>query len=293
MQTVIQGAMTGLIDVALKWAAAPAEWAISLVTTAGAMRYLWGAAWAQLAIHIIQGIAGSVLAVRATWEALQIALVRSEGGPTDIGGLFRRVVMAVCAIVAGPTIAYQMLLAGNGLAVVVSHLGLATTLPPSAVSAFGGVTVGATGLLSVIVLLFGLILALVVFFQSVVRSIEMLLAALASPVLAVGFLADGGGTAAAWFVETLVLACTQSVQVLLMYVGIQFFVSIFTSGATPGSPGAFMDLCFFAGALWVAVKTPHILRQYTYHSGMGGGMVSIGGQAASAGVSAIMKGFGV
>lgn len=269
-------AMSGFLSWLLRAVTAPAQWALNMLATSGELHYLWGAPWAQHFILAAQAIAGTLLAVRVAWDAFQLATLRAEGAPTDPGGLFKRAAMAACAIVAGPWLAEQMLLAGNAIAQMVAHLGLATSIPSGLLGPQAGAAAVVGLVLSIVLLAVGLILVLLCFCQSMVRSIEMLLAALLSPVFALGFMSDNGGMASAWFTETLILACTQAVQITLLYVGATFVVS-------PGAAGtlgiALLRPFLFVAACWVAFRTPHVLRQYVYHSGAGGATSSVASSA--------------
>ncbi len=276
METLAGSAVSGVVQWLFKILVTPAQWGLVLITSGGGLRYLWGTAWAQVAIAAMQGTAFAVLALRATQDALVMASLRAHGGPTDPGGLIKRVVASVAAIVFGPTLAVQMLYIGNDLAQMVAHFGLATSLPADMTVQARTVQGVFTGVLSLAVLLFGLVLVLVCLGQSLVRSIEMLLAALLSPLLAVGFMSENGGTASAWFTDTLLLACTQAGQVLLLYVAVTFLVS---PGAVTSIGQALLRPLFFVATCWVAVKTPHILRQYATHSGIGGGLMGLAGRA--------------
>ena len=271
-------AASGLVTWFFNVVTTPAQWGMTLITSAGGLRYLWGTQWAQIAIAAIQGVAFAVLALRATQDALMMASLRAQGGPTDIGGLVKRVVASVIAILLGPTVAVQMLYIGNDLAQMVAHFGLATALPANMTAQDTGAQVAFSTVFSVLVLVVGLVLVLVCLAQSMIRSIEMLLAALVSPLLAVGFMSDNGGTASAWFSETLILACTQAVQVLVLYIAVTMLVS---PGAVSGIGQALLRPFFFVAACWVAVRTPHILKQYVFHSGTGSGLTGLATRAAS------------
>lgn|GEM_PF-4238172 len=68
-------------------------------------------------------------------------------------------------------------------------------------------------------LLCGIVFVVFYFIQAVVRTIEMTLAAILAPVMALGFLSGGGTTAAVWFREVVVLSASQAVRLLLLYRG--------------------------------------------------------------------------
>jgi len=258
----------------------PAQAALSSFAVAGELHYLWSASWAVNFLLAARGIAFALLAVRTAWDAFQLATLRADGAPTDPGGLLKRVVVTACAIGAGPWLAHQMLVYGNDLAEMVANLGLVTALPSSLSLPSAGVGAAWALVVSLVLFAAGFLLVLLCFAQSMVRSVEMLLAALVSPILALGFMSGNDGTAGTWFRESLVLACTQAVQVTMLYVAATLLVS---PGGVVGAQVLIRPF-LFVGACWVAFRTPQILRQYAYHSGAGEATSSVAGQVTQRGL---------
>ncbi len=248
---------------------APLEWALRMFAQAGALRDLTSQPWAQNLIAGTQGIAAALLALRVAWEALQMASLRAEGAPTDPGALLKRTVMAGAAIFAGPWVARQMLVFGNALAAAVARAGLGVGLEQLDLASLVAFAVDPLRLL--VLLLPAVVLGLLIFFQAMIRTVEITLAAIISPLAALGYV-SGGGMADVWWREVVVLSTAQAVQMLLLYLATVFFATPTQWDSSQFTLGPFL----FVATLWVAWRTPHILRNYAYSSGVSSGMSSVG-----------------
>lgn len=255
---------------------APLNQMLQFFATSGELHNLLNAPWAQNLIAGTQGIAFAILATRTAWEAFQLATLRAEGAPTDPGGLLKRVVLTAAAIAGGPWVAKEALLLGNDLAQGIASAGFGVGLDQLSTS-IGTMFSMATGALfwEVFIVAFGAVLIILCFIQSMVRTIEITLIAIVSPVMALGFM-SGGGTADVWWRETLVVCTSQAVQILLLYVAAVQLVT----PVSPGAPGFALGPFLFLGALWVAWRTPHILRQYAYHTGASAAAGNVAGTVA-------------
>ena len=258
MTTIVAEVLSLLLHILLQ----PLDAVLAVFTAAGELHNLTGEPWVRNMIAGSQALAGAVLAARTGWEAFQLATLRTEGTPTDPGALLKRVVVTALAIVAGPPLAVQALDAGNLLAQAVSGAGLGPGLP-----ALGGnlqalaAQVTATELWEPLLVLGGIVLVLLCFLQAMVRTIEMTLAAILAPVMALGFL-SGGGTADIWLREVIVLATSQAVELLLL----DLAAALLVAPSVPGGPSGLLDPFLFLAACWVAWRTPRLLRQYGYQT---------------------------
>lgn len=261
--------LTWLIELQL----APVSGLMQVFASAGALRDLTTQPWAQTLIAASQGIASAVLALRVAWEALQIASLRAEGAPTDPGGLLKRAVMSAAAIAAGPWVARQMIVAGNLLADAVGQAGFSQSLqsldlPSLFLNALNIQRMTWATLLAIP----GLILMILIFFQGLIRTIEITLAAIISPFAALGYM-SGGGMADVWWREVAVLSTAQAVQLLLLHMAAAFLVApVGWENAGQISLGPFL----FVATLWVTWRTPAILRNYAYSTGLTGAAGSVG-----------------
>jgi len=256
---------------------APVNLFLELFADAGALQDLTTQAWATNLIAGVQGIACALLAVRVAWEALQMATVRAEGAPTDPGGLLKRTFMAGASIFAGPWLARQMIYMGNLLAQAVGSIGLGVGLDELDLVSLLGMTQG-TPLFSLILTVPAVVLLIIIFFQGLIRTIEITLAAIISPFAALGFI-SGGGMADVWWREVMVISTSQAVQMLLVYLAAALLVAPTTFFSAQDILGPFL----FIAALWVAFRTPVILRNYAYSTGVSG---AAGGVAHTAGYAA-------
>ena len=266
--------LTQVLHFLIRITLAPLNYILVAFATAGELHDLFGYAGVHTLIAGAQGLAAAILATRTAWDAFQLATLRNEGAPTDPGALVKRVALTAAAIAAGPWVAEQALLFGNDLAQAVAHAGFHTGL-----GGIGGQlrTLEGASLFTPVLVLCGVLLVILCFLQAIVRSIEITLAAIVSPVMALGFM-SGGGTADVWWRELLVIASAQGIQLLLLYLA-----AALLTVPPPGLP-LILQPCFFVGAFWVAWRTPHVLRQYAYHTGAG----SAAGAAGNAGVRLLL-----
>ncbi len=271
MATAVAAVLSLLLHALLR----PLSGLLPVLAAAGALRDLTGEPWARNLIAGAQALAGAVLAARTAWEALQLATLRAEGAPADPGALLKRFVAAAAAIVAGPALAVRAMDAGNLLSAAVARAGFGAGLPglPGDLGALAA-QVSADALWVPLLLLGGLVLLLLCFLQAMVRTVEMTLAAILAPVMALGFL-SGGGTADVWLREVVVLSAAQAVQLLLLDLG----AALLAAPSLPGSPAGPLGPFLFVACCWVAWRSPHLLRQFAYRSGAAS---AAGGAAAVA-----------
>jgi len=100
-----------------------------------------------------------------------------------------------------------------------------------------------------------------------------------APIMAVGLTRPDEGVWTVWWRELIVLSLSQAVQTFMIRgflsteVNMQFNSSV-------------LSLLMLIGWLWVAFKTPSVLRQFAYHTGMGS---AVGQAGQSAGSMYIMR----
>ncbi|MHB1128266.1 MAG: conjugal transfer protein TrbL family protein [Bacillota bacterium] len=288
---MFQALQDGAIQIAttvLTWLASsmlvPLNWLLSVFSSAGALRDLTYQPWAQNLIAGTQGIAMALLAVRVAWEALQMATLRAEGAPADPGSLLKRTVMAAAAIFGGPWLARQMIFVGNSLAAAMAQAGLGAGLEKLDLgSLFAYTTSPETFIWMLLLTIPAMVLLILVFFQGLVRTIEITLAAIISPLAALGYI-SGGGMADVWWREVAVISTSQAVQMLLLYMGAALLAAPAPWSDIQADLGPFL----FVATLWVALRTPRILRNYAYSTGVGGIAGGVGQSASYVALSRIM-----
>jgi hypothetical protein len=216
--------------------------------------------WAANLIVGMQSVSFALLSLRLAWESLQQALLRAEGGLTDAGGLLKKTAMTAAAIIAAPWLARQMLITGNMFAQAVAQAGFGVGMEGLDFSSLLITKPGPDEVLLTIIPM--AILLPLILFQALVRTVEMLLAAIIAPIAALGHMGEGG-MADTWWRETLILCTAQAVQVLMLYVAAATMVAPTHWGELQRASGPFLAVA----TLWVAWRTPHILRNYAYGSG--------------------------
>lgn len=258
------------------------------------------APWAQSLLAMLIAVAYSVLVLRTVWEFWQRHVSRVEGEPSDFAGTLRRVVYSGVAIPVGPWLLLRIIAWANDMATGVIHVvSPAMAMSPSkllvvllgqaaaigagiGVGALGAVaTIGVAGLsltgtplvlaIALLPVLVYVLLLLLVLFQVAVRSIEFLLAAFIAPFAALGYMSPDDGMARTWLQQVLILAGSQIVQVMMLYVSLGMLQQ---PGVSLG-----MRMVLAGAAVYVAIRGPHILKQYAYHTG-GGGMAAGAAQTA-------------
>lgn len=276
LQNSAAGIFTYVLQHIIQSLLAPLNWLLTIFASAGSIRDLTTQPWAENLIAGAQGIAVALLALRLAWEAFQMASLRAEGAPTDPGGLLKRTVMSAAAIFAGPWVARQLIYIGNLLAQAVAGAGLGVGLENLDLASMFNLAAGAP-LHTLILAVPAVILLILVFFQALIRTIEITLAAIISPLAALGYM-TGGGMADVWWREVVVLSTSQAVQMLLLYLSAALLVAPTQWDSAQARLGPFL----FVAALWVAFRTPHILRNYAYSTGLSGAAGGIGQAAGHA-----------
>ena len=288
--SILHLTLTTVLDAIGHLLAAVPVWILQQYTNAGYIRVLLTNPWAHSLVLLSQAVAVSVLGLRLAWEAFHQHVLRSQGQTTDTMGLIRNAAIAAFSIFAFPPLSVRLIQFGNDLATNVMQLlgaqvgslgsgigqmlGGAVGLGAAAAGPVGGAGGAlAFALLFVIVSLLATVVLVLIFFQGMVRTVEAFAAGVLAPVMAVGWMADGGGTASVWWRSLLVICTSQAVQIMLLY-------SATAISLAPGVP-AYLRPFLFLATLWVVYKTPHSLQEYAFHSGVGGGAAGAGNMAAS------------
>jgi len=117
-----------------------------------------------------------------------------------------------------------------------------------------------------------------IYLQSIIRSVEIAFLSVAGPIMAVGLTGADEGAWAVWWRELIVVSMSQAVQ-MFMLTG--FFSTI--GGMLVGQPLNVYTLLVGVAWLWVAHRSPAVLRQFSYHTGTG----SLASTAARTGTSVV------
>jgi len=212
------------------------------------------------AIQLAQVVAGSLLVLKIGVQILKDYIFFGSGaGDVNPFKLVKRSMYAAMMIAAGPWLARNVFGYGAYLAVSISQVPLIAEGENPLWLLFRN-PVGAG---------FGFILAFIamavfwalIYVQSIIRGVEVAFLSVAGPIMAVGLTGSDEGAWAVWWRELIVVSLSQAVQ-MLMLTG--FFATL-----APGQGGGFYLMMVGIAWLWVAFKTPSVLKQFAYHTGAG------------------------
>lgn len=243
----------------------------------------------------------TLLGLAISYKALQAYIFWSEGTADPDGSvLVKSILRALIYIGLSGFLATTVFTFGLQLAQVVAASPLMTAaqsthsitaeltqLPTNLVGLVLGVSVGLLG---------GVVLMLVAVFQMAIRAAELIVYVVAGPFAALGQLSAGGGAWVGWWTNLVILSLSQAVAILA-FKGFIATTQILTASrplawVTGTLQGAAGPAASFAGATvpdsllggrillvvlmmigWmvVAIRGPHLLRQWSYRSGVGGG----------------------
>lgn len=234
-------------------------------------------AFVRGAISLAQVVGGALLGLKVAVEALRSYILFSTGS-ADVSPfkLVKRAVYAAALLMGSPWLARTVFGYGATLAVAVAEV---PALPEGAnplravLLQTGGVGFGALLLLGAMVIFW-----LLIYLQSIIRSVEIAFLSVAGPIMAVGLTGADEGAWAVWWRELIVVSMSQAVQ-MFMLTG--FFSTI--GGMLVGQPLNVYTLLVGVAWLWVAHRSPAVLRQFSYHTGTG----SLASTAARTGTSVV------
>ena len=217
------------------------------------------------AIQVTQAVAGSLLALKISVEVLRSYIFFGTGNPdANPAKLVKRAMYAGMMIAAGPWLARSIFGYGATLAIAVSQVPLVGAgANPLAALAARPVNVGMGFILALGAMV---VFWLLIYIQTIIRSVEVAFLAVAGPIMAVGLTGQDEGTWAVWWRELIVVALSQAVQ-MFMLTG--FFAALGHMMAQPGARFNAYSMLTAIAWLWVAHKSPAVLKQFAYHTGAG------------------------
>ena len=212
-------------------------------------------------IRYSQALALSILAIKVINESLQTYILYQSGDPdADPGGLLIRTLQAVVIIAALPDMVKRLFVFGMKVANDIAITDAAS------VNNFVE-TITTTAMLPInvlIVIIFFLVAIICVLVQAAIRSAELAVATVVGPILALNISSTNRSTWSMWFKQVLVITTTQAIQIFML----QAFVSMTLSTNYLESMVG-IGLLRSVAWLWVTLKTPKWLQQFTYASGAG------------------------
>lgn len=261
--------------------------------------------WVSQAVAVSVAVYGALLTLRVAWAGLTEYVLFSESSAVQ-EPLIKRVFRSGAYAALGTWLAMATFKWGIGLAgaFLAAPLAGAVSIDHSVwadISTLAIPNVGAVLLLTM-ALLVGLVMIVIVAVQMAIRGAELVFFVVAAPLVALGHLSQGGGAWGSWWRSLVVLSLSQAVQ----WLGIKGMIaSAQVMMINPGAGhGAVLDLVGTAAAqtygLDLAVlfmigwgvamlRGPHLVKEWSYRSGLGSGASTLAGHAAGFGAQAQLK----
>lgn len=231
-----------------------------------------------------QGLAASILVMKFVFELWYNHMLRQNGDPdADLQGVFVNLARSVFMISAVPWLTKQVYMWGTAVASDIVNLdGAGSPLNQSSqfLQVLGQVqqALGASIVIAAVAIIIALVLFLIILIQAFVRAAELAVVAVSGSLMALGLTNDSSQMFQTWWRELLSLSLAQAVQIFLLKVS--FYAM------TMGTSVPILNLLFFTGFMWVTYKSPAVLKQYLYSSGVGS---AAGGAARSVGSMVLMR----
>ena len=216
--------------------------------------------------HNTQIIAGFLLAIKLAVDVTR-QYIMFASGDGDVSPLktIRRTIYAGAMIAGGPWIAREVFTWGAQLAIMIAQTPVAAQINPfeNIINAMLLRTV--VNFAVVIVVMFALIFYFIVLIQTVIRAVELAFISISAPIMAVGLTDQNEGIWATWWREMVVLSMAQAVQMFFLTGFFSAMVAIAHLEADLHLSSLILPIAW----LYVAFKSPAMLKQYAHHTGVG------------------------
>jgi hypothetical protein len=235
-------------------------------------------------IAYAQALAGSILVAKIASEAFTTYILHQNGDPeSDPGGLLLRSVTAVAIVSGIPWLVRWIYKLGTTIASDIAALpGAGYDDSPSVMQQlFNIILSGAASIIfAAIGIFFALAMLVIIFIQTFIRAADLAVAAAIGSFMALGLTNPESTAFSSWLKETGSLCFAQAIQLFLMKLAF-FSLTYFNFGTGP-----LMNLCLFCGFLYAAYRSPSVLKNYMYSTGLGR---AFGGAASSLGSMMLMR----
>lgn len=245
----------------------------------------------QLALPWIQPVKTDIMAVTWTILGLYIAykafhayIAWNEGTADPDGSVFAKSILRTVIYVAlSGTIATMVYEFGLNLAVMLIAAPMASSVHSlhGTVAAIGGMSADVGIIIAGIIFACVAFVALVIMlFQFAVRAAEIVLYVLAAPLVSLGQMNADGGTWSHWWTNLVILSMTPVAQFLALK-GFASTTEVMALGHGFGLGGEMarlgITLLLQIGWLVVGIRGAHLLKQWSYSTGVGSGFVGLVG----------------
>ena len=260
--------------------------------------------WVHNAKTDVETVAWTILGFYVGYVALTRYILWNEGtADPDGSALFKGILRTAIYVAVSGFVATAMfnwginfagwITGGTMLQAAQAFHGLwgnIVALGPALIGAALGLTLG---------ILVGVLLLIVVCFQMGIRAAQLVVYIVASPLAALGQMQADGGTWNGWWANLVILSLSQAVQ-MLCFVGLTETTQLLTTPAdthwiyamahhmpveAPAAMGlnvlvtvlnVVFALFLMIGWLVVAIQGPHLLKQWSYRTGIAGGLMFVG-----------------
>ncbi|WP_054029115.1 conjugal transfer protein TrbL family protein [Bacillus sp. FJAT-28004] len=228
-----------------------------------------------------QALAGSILIMKFTYELWYNHILRANGdSDADVQGVMVRLVQAAAMIITVPWITTEVYKWGTAIATDIGKLEgknisaggdeLKTMLIGALAASMGPLLI-----ITAVVALFAIIVYLLILVQSFIRAAELAVVATVGSFMALGLTNPNSQAFQGWWRELLNISLAQAIQLFLVK------CSFFAIAINPKPEYPLLNVMIFAGFIWVTYKSPTILKQYIYSTGVGKGAGQVAQQAGS------------
>lgn len=226
-----------------------------------------------------QVLAGSILALKFSFEIWQSYILRINGdSDADGSGVFIRTAQAAAMLGAVPWLTKQIYMWGTAIANDIALMpGTDMNSGANIIdSMFMSVLTGGSPILIAgVAIIFALVIFLIILVQTFIRGAELAMIAAMGAFMAIGLTNPNSQTFSTWWKELLNLSMAQAIQMFLIK------CSFFALTINPNPNVPMLSIMIFAGFIWVTYKSPSIMKQYVYSTGVGKGVGQTAQQAGS------------
>lgn len=243
----------------------------------------------QNGIHYVQGLCMYILIIKLIFEGYQTYMLRQNGDPdSSVSQFLIKGAQSIAVIEVLPWIVNTIYDFGGYVAQDVMTLNGASRDVGAVMSGYGGLggTLANAGvaIIDIIVLLLvfliGIVMLFIVCIQIAIRSAELALMTIIGPFMALNITTNNRSIWGQWFRQVFGLCLTHALQVFMLMCTMALLASF--------GPTAFSTLFLFLGWLWITIKTPNFIKQFTHQTGAG---ALAGGAIKQATTMRIMRSF--
>ncbi len=237
--------------------------------------------WVQLCVQVSTAVAAGLFTLRVGYEAVTRYILWNEGiGDQDGGQIWKGVLRTAIYGAAGTWLVYNVFQFGiwYGGALLTTPITVALASTQGLLGQANAITGMTVEILLVFVVgVIALVVCLVVVeLQMGVRAAELIFFMVGAPLVALGQMNSDGGIWSSWWRSLVVLSMSQAVQWLGIHIIIGSFTVVTANpvGALGALGGVCISLFLALGAAIATIRGPHLLKEWSYRTGVGAGIMS-------------------